>query len=199
MDVDTAGNVYVGGTASGAYSDGAVSFSIPTANGQDPILIKLDSMGNPVWGKYFSGSGSETFSYIKYSKDGTIVLGGTFNGSCTIGADSYTTRGGLDIFLARVKTDGTFINSWRIGGASSDSILGIDVGSDGSVCVNGAFTTSTDLGTGPVNGPGTANVFVAKYAPGSSIPTWYKFYTSSGFISIGTPSFARSNVVDRGV
>ena len=194
--VDPAGNIYVGGTASGAFSIGSFSLTVPSGNGQDAVVIKLDPNGNVVWGQNFGAAGTEGVFSMQYSKNGTIVFGGNFLTSITLGSNTFVTAGSNDIYIGQlVASSGAVIQSWHIGGAFSDSLSSVSVDNDGNVYVAGTFTISADFGSGTVVGPGTTCIFLVKYAPNSSVPTWYKVYSPSTLGSMTAGLTTRSNSV----
>lgn len=193
VSADPAGNIYIGGTASGNFTNGAVTLNIPVANGQDAFLAKLDSLGNTVWGNFFGGTNTDSIVAMQYAKDGTLAVCGNFTASIGLGMTTYTSPGGPETFCARLAAaDGTVVNSWRIGAGRGDTAGGLSIDKNGNICLSGHFLISTDFGSGSVAGPGFNNSYLAKYTAFGSL-LWYRMY---GAAAGGNPvSVGRSNEV----
>jgi hypothetical protein len=78
--------------------------------GDDMILMRSDSMGNPVWYEYYGSSASDQGNSVAYANDGGFIFAGTAAGSVTnmLGSgpvNAYSS--GNDAFLLKLKADGS--------------------------------------------------------------------------------------------
>jgi len=78
LAVDNDGGVYIGGTSSGNYSE-LTPLNDHSYNYYDPLLIKLDSSGQPLW-LTFLGAESDCYAAdLTLDSDGNTYL----TGNCT--------------------------------------------------------------------------------------------------------------------
>jgi len=92
-------------------------------------------------------------------ENGKLYVGGYFYDSSAVdfddsaGTQSLTTTGSTDGFVSVYSLDGTYVNSYQIGGTGSDQLLKIDVDSSENIVVSGTFdgTVDFDLGAGTTN------------------------------------------------
>lgn len=172
---NAAGDVYVLGT------NGS-----PT-NGQQIVLVKLNSSGGIVWKKFFNGASG-------LLNDAPVSLGLDNSGNILFTCTSERTSGNLDAFIVKYNASGVkqwskFIN----GSANVNDFAGkFAVDPSGNVYV---AHTVRDLNSGVQN----TNIFLRKYSPtGSTLATRYYrgsanandeamgiFYTSTGRIYMG--------------
>lgn len=170
-----AGDVYVLGT------NGS-----PT-NGQQIVLVKLNSSGGTVWKKFFNGASG-------LLNDAPVSLGLDISGNILFTCTSERTSGNLDAFIVKYNSSGVkqwskFIN----GSANVNDFAGkFAVDPSGNVYV---AHTVRDLNSGVQN----TNIFLRKYSPtGSTLATRYYrgsanandeamgiFYTATGRIYLG--------------
>ncbi|MCB0738311.1 MAG: SBBP repeat-containing protein, partial [Bacteroidetes bacterium] len=82
------------------------AFVANTANAQDVILYKLDTLGNKIWSKGFGGSGNDRIFAIKPLINGNLYAVGTFEENCDFAPGPDTTwrksKGKTDGFLMKL-------------------------------------------------------------------------------------------------
>lgn len=114
--VDSAFNIYLVGTVSGA------SFTTPVATlvgTQDAFVFKLDSSRNVLWTNNFGGSSAYAIGGdIAVEKNGNIFLAGSFT-SANLTNPAFTKIGSADLYGIRMNSSGSIIWSKNFGGASS--------------------------------------------------------------------------------
>lgn len=111
----------------------------------DVYLVKLDSLGNPLWAKFYGGFGNEVGKSVIQLSDSSYVIAGFTN--------SYG-AGGYDGYIIRVDKFGTLIWQRTFGGLDWDFANDLVAGSDGNIFVVG-YTNS--FGNGKRDG------FLIKY------------------------------------
>jgi hypothetical protein len=132
-------------TLDGHYIVAGSSSSYGTHGHTDVYLVKVDSMGWPMWYKFHGGSGNDVGkSVIQLADSGYMVAGFT---------SSYG-EGGYDAYLIRTDKQGELIWERTFGGADWDFASDLVQAADGSVFMVG-YTSSA--------GHGKKDGFVVKY------------------------------------
>ncbi|HWQ57284.1 MAG TPA: SBBP repeat-containing protein [Bryobacteraceae bacterium] len=148
--VDTAGDAYVAGTATGAgfpVTPGALR----TAPGglSDAFVARLDATGGLVWSTFLGDSGDDTAAGIAMAPGGGVYVTG-YTASrqfpTTQGAPQTIYRGGFyDAFLVRLNASGSaLVYSTLLGGSGNDQGRAVVAEPDGGACLTGR-TDSTGL------------------------------------------------------
>jgi uncharacterized protein (TIGR03437 family) len=172
--VDTAGDVYLSGTAgpglvttSGVYQPQSAGGqcatgapNAPPATCNNAFITRLSPSGSVAWTTYLGGSGPDDAHAIAIDSAGNVWVAGatvspnfpttanaisrTFGGEVTIGPLQYG-----DAFVSKLDPTGShLLYSTYLGGSAADGALGIAVDSTGAAYVAG--------GTGSSNFPTTA-------------------------------------------
>jgi hypothetical protein len=107
---------------------------------------------------------------IAIDKDGNRILVGTFAGYMDVAGTRLESAGGTDIFVAKIKPDGTA--AWpprRYGGPMDDAGTGAAVDGDGNIIIAGSFQGELSLGAQRLapkfRSPELHALFVAKLDP----------------------------------
>jgi len=159
--VDAAGNIYVTGTMQGTVAFGSTTL---TTGGASAFVVKLDAAGNWLWAVQPTSGTSSFGQSIAVGANGTVYVGGTYQGTVAFGPASLASRGSQDVFVARLSAGtGQWQGAARAGGPGVDFcnglvVLGTDVYVTGSYTSGVAFDNLTTLSSIPDNGAG----FVAK-------------------------------------
>jgi VCBS repeat-containing protein len=165
-DGNTLWDKTVGGTGSGCnfwqtpfrvqiVSDGSYVIAgnlYNDANGQDAVLVKLDSNGDTLWTHYYGGTGADSFDdFVQLSSGGFALVGST---------DSY--GNGSEIFVVTTDSNGNEIGHLAFGGTGDEYGRGIQLVNASTVAIvgltqaAGATTTDTLFATVAINGDNTA-------------------------------------------
>lgn len=129
--------------------------SLLTVLGLGCSQIAFATAPNATWALRFAGSGTDYVRAVATLADGSTIVGGSFSNSMTLGSQTLVSAGGEDVFLARVRMDGTIAWAVRGGGTGLDRGFGITHGAPGTVVYAGYFTGSATFGT--VSAPGTGS------------------------------------------
>lgn len=154
MAIDSAGNVYLSGTARGPdfpVSGGAVQPALKGAS--DTFVVKLNSTGTALmYSTYLGGTGAEQAASIALDSFGNAFVAGTTFSSdfpATATAVQRTLAGPSDAFFYKINSTGTAVlcaSYW--GGSAADSAADAATDLAGNVYVTGA-TSSPDFPVKP--------------------------------------------------
>ena len=174
--VDKAGNAYVTGITDSDESTFPVKVGphLTHSGGNDAFVAKVNAAGTGlVYCGYIGGARDDQGRGIAVDAAGNAYVVGTTNSDQTtfpvkVGPDLAFNGGSNDVFVAKVKADGTaLVYAGYIGGANNDEARGIAVDAAGNAYVTGF--TSSDQTSFPVKvGPdltynlGSQDAFVAK-------------------------------------
>lgn len=159
VSVDNKGSIYLTGYFFGIkdFDPDEATYNLTVSEKSHLYISKLNSSGNFVWAKSFSGSLSETGRCIAADAAGNIYISGTFEGTVDFdpGAavfnltaaaipDSYL----YDIFILKLDASGNFSWAKKIGGTSGASVTSINVTSAGTMYLTGDFRGEVDFDPG---------------------------------------------------
>ncbi len=174
ISVDNMGNVYVTGEFLGTVNfDGTGGTDEKTSNGETDIFItKYNSNGSYGWTRTFGGASDDSGNSISVDNTGNVYVTGHFketvNFDGTGGTDSKETKGGVDIFVTKYSSDGSYAWTRTFGGAANDMGYGISIDSIGNVYGTGCFYTTANFdGTGGTDNKesnGSTDIFITKYS-----------------------------------
>lgn len=175
IEVDSAGNVYIGGSF--VYADfdpdPNTSFELFSTNGgssPDGFLLKLDTDGNFVWVKTLGSTGIVEIVDMEFDTNEDILLGGRFRNTVDLdpnaGTSTFTSNGGDDLFMAKLSSDGDYIWGQAFGGSGLDVFKSIHDRPSG-VYVEGMFSGTVDLnptaGTNTYVSNGPYDAYLSKF------------------------------------
>jgi hypothetical protein len=138
--------------------------------------MKLSSNGDIQWNKTFGGSGSENGRSIQQTTDGGYVLTGVTRSND--GDFSGINKGGQDIFVMKLSSNGDIQWNKTFGGSGSENGYSIQQTSDGGYVLTGD-TGSNDGDFSGMN-KGGRDIFVMKLSSNGDIQ-WNKTFGGSAF------------------
>src|SRR5207302_5333952 len=126
--VDSSGNVYVIGTATGDFG------SQLNQAGQDVYLTKYDSAGNVVWQNLLGSAGDASGYDLALDPSGGVVVTGASTADLTT---SSVADGNNDSFVARY--DGNGVQSWikLIQTLATNQANAVSVDASGNIYIGG--------------------------------------------------------------
>ena len=161
--IDSSGNIVLTG-----YFALTVDFGgglLTATGGEDMFVAKFSSTGQHLWSKRFGGSNPSHGQSIAVDGGGNILLTGYFQGWIDFGGGQLPSNGSFqDVFVAKLSPSGSHIWSKGFGGIDADYGNGIAVDASGNVAVVGRFTSTMDVGGGPLLCGGGNDAFVVMYA-----------------------------------
>jgi photosystem II stability/assembly factor-like uncharacterized protein len=104
--------------------------------------VKINATGIKQWDKQFGGTGNDQATVIKAIPNENNFLIGGRSSSGINGDKSEVSKGGFDMWLLKIRADGTKIWDKTIGGNRTDYINSLAVDNDGSIIIAGASNSS---------------------------------------------------------
>jgi hypothetical protein len=153
--IDGANSVYVSGSFAGAVDFGAGSI---VATGVDGFVARYTNVGAFASVAVASGASDQRVNEVSVRNVAGIVqtdVAGEFEGSVTFGGRMATSRGGVDAFVARLRSDGTAQWLRSFGSTGTDAAASIATSAANVIAVGGSFTNTVDFGSGTIAGRGT--------------------------------------------
>ena len=175
IEVDSAGNVYIGGSFNYADFDPDpiaehILFSTNGGASTDGFLLKLDTDGNFVWVKTFDSTGIVQVIDMEFDTNEDLLLTGRFRNTVDLdpnaGSAPFTSNGNDDIFMAKLSSDGDFIWGQSFGGSTNDYVSTIKKLPSG-IYLGGEFIGTVDLdpsaGVNTFVSLGFSDAFLSKF------------------------------------
>ena len=181
--LDPLENVYATGrfNLTSDFDPGPGTFNLTTVGNTDGItdvfVLKLAANGNFVWAKQMGSPAVDLGNDIATDAAGNVYTTGIFQNIADFdpGAAIFnlTSKGGSDIFISKLTTDGNFVWAVSFGSGSADRGDAIAADAAGSVYCTGNFLGQIDFDPGPetaILDDGSIKIFVLKFAPGVVLP-----------------------------
>ena len=179
ITVDASGNVIVSGTFTGTINfdpSGNGNTSYTAASRNDTFVAKYNGSGALIWAKQVVGSGNSFDQGYAVAVDtsGNIAVGGTFQGTATFGAKSYTAGGSSDTFVTKLDTNGNFLwTQATVGsGLSLASASGLTFDPSGNVVLTGFYVGVVNFdptNTLQLQSVGSRNIFIQKLGTSGNV------------------------------
>jgi hypothetical protein len=176
ITVDATGNVYTTGPFMSTvdFDPGAGVFNLTApSGGTDVFISKLNSSGNFVWAKQFTGPTLNRVSYgISLDAAGNVLIAGNFDSTSDF--DPGTGFFNLspfsanvdDIFITKLDASGNFVWAKQLGGTGNDRAFSICTDVAGNVYSGGYFNSIADFdpnaGIYNLNSSGGSDAFISK-------------------------------------
>lgn len=166
------GATFVVGAFGGTVNPAGVP--VVSAGGTDVFIGRVSPNGEWEWLRSAGGAGDDRAQALALAGSDTIWVAGEFRNTATFGTASLVSAGGSDFFLARIDTEGEWVQAWRGGGAGEDRALDVAADGAGHVWLAGHARGAINLaGTSRNAGPtGQDNLFVARLDAGGSL-LWF--------------------------
>jgi hypothetical protein len=160
---DGRGNIYMLGTFYGRLQFGTTDLH---GDARDIYLVKYSSQGKLLWARRFGSSGDDLGNALAVDKEGNCMISGSFAGVLYADADTLTSRGEQDMFVARFSPAGKLLWTRSAGGKFPDHGMSISMDDDGNSYVTGFFKDtmhfSPDISIASKR-VSTFSIFLAKY------------------------------------
>jgi hypothetical protein len=167
--VDSSGNVYVLGNATGNFGNQLNQGS------QDVYLTKYDSAGNVTWSKLVGSAGSASGYGIALDPAGGVVITGSTTAAVTT---TSVTNGNTDSFVASYDANGN--QNWiqQVQTLATNQANAVSVDASGNVYIGGSVSGGA-IGAGQTS-TGTGDAYLAEYNSNGKLVSENQFGTSTG-------------------
>ena len=136
--------------------------ALTSAGSDDVFVVKLDSDGKHVWSKRFGDAASQFVRAIATDAQGNAVVAGHFLGALDFGGGPLVSKGGKELFVAKLGASGEHDWSVRFGdvGATGVDAFSVKIDASGNLFIGGEFGTTVDFGGGPLTSAGDLDAFI---------------------------------------
>lgn len=176
-----AAHVYLTGRFSGAAHFGVIALS--SSGLEDCFIAKLDDDGYWQWADKAGGPGQDFGESIAVDNAANVYLTGYFMDTASFGPSWFTSIGYVDIYVAKLDSDGNWQWVVQAGGTNYDFGQAIAVDSSAHIRLTGNFLGTASFGAISLDTFGASDIFAAKISPGG---VWL-----SDEISPETPGLSR--------
>ncbi|MCK9609906.1 MAG: SBBP repeat-containing protein [Candidatus Cloacimonas sp.] len=158
--IDANGNSYVTGNFAESATFGTTTLT--SSGDYDIFVAKMDINGNWLWAKQAGGTSDDYCSSITVDDNGNSYVTGGFIDIATFGTTTLTSNGDIDIFVAKMDSNGNWLWAMQAGGTNFVVGNSIAVDDNGNSYVTGYFWGSATFGTTTMTSSGNSDIFVAK-------------------------------------
>lgn len=161
--IDKNGNSYITGKFHGRALFGNITLiSNGTIESWDIFVAKLDTNGEWQWAVSAGGPKTDQGNGIAVDDEGNVYITGVFYDVALFGDTILASLGYLDVFVAKLDTNGDWQWAISAGGADWDEGYDISIDSNGYIYTTGYFDASATFGTTTLYSEGYYDVFIAK-------------------------------------
>ena len=108
LSVLSDGSVIVAGDFYGTVTFG--STTLTSVGYRDAYIAKLNVDGSYAWATQAGGGRNDYANALSVLSDGSVIVAGIFEGTATFGRTTLTSAGSFDIFITKLKPNGTWSN-----------------------------------------------------------------------------------------
>ena len=147
--------------------------TLVSAGESDIFIARYNADGTLAWARRAGGVHACGAYGVAALADGSFLVTGYFADMATFGPGDpketiLTSKGALDIFVARYHADGTLAWAKRAGGMSAEQAYGVAAFADGSSCIAGEFWGAATFEPGEpgettLTPTGSSDMFIARY------------------------------------
>jgi hypothetical protein len=161
--LDKSGNIYVTGAFIGTANIGGKTI---TSQGlQDVYVAKYSPAGQLAWVTTAGGAGLDIGTGVAVDGSDNVYISGGFSGQATFGSTTLTSKGKIDVFMAKLSPGGQFTWATPGGGTDDDYLYGIAVDGSGDAYGVGYFKATATFGSQTLTSQGFEDILVLKTAP----------------------------------
>jgi hypothetical protein len=161
IGVDNSGNIYISGGFEQSQTFGTIT--VQSLSGRNGFIAKSNSSGTWQWVKTLAGNSTVDCLSIAVLSNGVCYATGIFNDNIIFGNDTLTSKGGSDIFIGKITTNGVW-NYYYANSGVAGLIYSEDAVTDknGNIIVTGYFYGNVLFGNDTLKSNGSSDIFIAK-------------------------------------
>lgn len=205
LEVDANGNTFISGSFTGTvdFDPSGNTLNIASGGVSDFYIAKYASNGSLVWAKGLGGTWDDYSKSMSKDDNDNLYITGTFNGTVdfnpAVAANSLTSSGGEDMFVAKYNSSGNYIWAIRLG--YSDASIGdsrcIKVDKFGNFYLTGLIYGNCDFDPSANNHVLTAvnnqDAFIARYNSNGQLSWAYNLGNTGPEIGLSIAIDKKSN------
>ncbi|HHE39240.1 MAG TPA: hypothetical protein ENL20_11810, partial [Candidatus Cloacimonetes bacterium] len=161
ITTDNMRNSYLTGEFDGDATFGSYSLT-SYAYSYDIFVAKINENGIWQWAAKAGGTQYDAGRGIVNDESGNIYISGLFQGTATFGSHSLVSSDDIDIFVAKLDTDGNWLWAAKAGDDCDDCAYGITIDEERNCYITGYFECNATFGSFTIHSNGSRNIFVAK-------------------------------------
>ena len=139
------------------------------------VVSVVALQAQPYWARDLGSIGNDHVADVQVDSDGSIYVTGEFGGTVQFGAQSYTSAGGIDFFIARLNGNGDVVWFKHGGGTGIDRGLKVAIGPGTVLAFAGEFMGTTTFQSQTLTSAGgTADMFVAVLDKATGALQWIR-------------------------
>ncbi len=159
VTTDSDDNVYITGYFYDKVRFG--NYEIESSGVSDIYVASLSSSGEWRWAVNAGGSSFDKGIAIATDNSSNVYAAGVFQSSADFGTETHISKGRRDIFIAKLDSDGNWINSVSLGSSGQDEIMDIKISDNNDVVIGGFFNSSITIGSDTLISAGQDDGFIA--------------------------------------
>ncbi len=138
-------------------------------------MVPSDLRAQDFWVKHIGSLGNDHINDVKVDDAGDIYVTGEFSGDADFGDSTFHATGGLDMFVAKLDPNGSFIWWKRCGGYGLDRGIKLAFGPGNTMAVVGEFMGDADFQGMTITSQNyTADMFIALLDRTSGAQQWVR-------------------------
>ncbi|PCJ65272.1 MAG: hypothetical protein COA58_10465 [Bacteroidetes bacterium] len=151
LEVDQNGDVIICGEMRGStnFYPTSSGYTLSTGSLANAFVVKFASNGTIKWAKQFTSSSFVTAYTVCIDHGNNVIVSGTFATTTDFdpgtGTSILTTTGGLDAFIVKLNSNGSYIWAKQFAGSDEVRAYGVGIDSSNRVFSTGLFILTTDF------------------------------------------------------
>lgn len=157
VEVDHNDDVYLTGSFRNTvdFDSGMGTFDLISEGGSDCFLLKLDPTGAFLDAYQYGGTLDDQPLGVTVDNSNNVYTTGGYNGTIDLDVlgtpQSYTSAGGVDIFLLKLNDQMQFEWAHSIGSTGTEDVYGLETDNSDNVIIGGSFRNTVDFDPDPID------------------------------------------------
>ncbi|HIF16144.1 MAG TPA: hypothetical protein EYQ85_02700, partial [Candidatus Poseidoniales archaeon] len=173
---------YVGDQADMFDASGTFWGDVTTDGGNDAFVAKIDSSGAWKWIQTGGSSANDAGVRLDVGSNGTVVVGGYYQGEATFGSTTLSHWQGKEAFVAKV-TSGGWVFAKGLTGNGDNTVRSVKFDSSGDIYYLTQFSSNLTINVEINNSPFAQSTVVGKISGSTNLFVWYNESTSSNVLN----------------
>jgi len=146
--------------------------TLAAANNTDIFMARLNTAGEIISATHIASENTVQLTGMQALNDGTLAITGYFDATLQLGANTLTAVGELDIFVARLQTDGTVLWAKSFGNVNNEGSSQISSDAANNLYLSGYFTNPLVLNGDTLTPSGLTDALLMKLDENGELMWW---------------------------